>query len=73
MWSISAINRLKFSSPHILPTAEFVLQSDREKKTVIGWLPCHHTHVRYELLFRGGRIARIVDIRVNKKVSQKKS
>lgn len=71
MWSIVGIRRLKFSSQYVLPTAEFQLQSGTDKKTVLGWLPCHHGHVQYELLFRPGRIARIVDIHFDRKTPSK--
>ena len=63
-WQVSRILRLWQVYPHVLPPGKFVLVNPTgKKKTVSGWLPCHHGNVQYELAFKpNGDIARVLCI-----------
>jgi len=43
------INRTKNEYGELLPYCEFVLSKGRQKITVTGFLPCHHSNIGYEL------------------------
>jgi|TARA_B110000091_G_C13784379_1_gene462629 hypothetical protein len=62
LWQVSRILRLWQVYPHILPPGKFIIvDTDGHKKTVSGWLPCHHGNVQYELSFKkNGDIARVL-------------
>ena len=68
-WQVFRILRLWQLYPHILPPGKFVLvDDDGRKKTVSGWLPCHHGNVQYELSFKkNGGIARVLAMNMLRK------
>jgi len=68
-WQVSRILRLWQIYPHILPPGKFdIVNTDGHKKTVSGWLPCHHANVQYELSFKkNGDIARVLWMKMLRK------
>lgn len=63
LWHLESIKKIIFIYEHVLPTIQCVLSDGSTKRTVEGWLPCHHQDVQYELvLSTRGKIVSIVDM-----------
>lgn len=70
MYFIHKINEFKRDNgKHLLPTCEFVLTRGISRYTVIGFLPCHHSNVGYELELRKNKIFKIISMKHIKKKS----
>jgi len=65
-WCVSRVVRLVDIHLHILPFGEFVLVDEKKNKTrAIGWLPCHHANIAYELnMKKNGDIVSILGMRM---------
>lgn len=65
-WCVVKVVRLIDTHIHILPFCEFVLvDENKHKKNVIGWLPCHHGNVEYDLCMKkNGDIVSILNMRM---------
>tara|TARA_B110000208_G_scaffold156379_1_gene189695 strand:- start:155 stop:1705 length:1551 start_codon:yes stop_codon:yes gene_type:complete len=50
----------------LLPYCEFVLSRKSSKITVIGFLPCHHSNIGYELAIENNKIKYIISIKTIK-------
>tara|TARA_B110000208_G_scaffold134466_1_gene162669 strand:+ start:355 stop:1965 length:1611 start_codon:yes stop_codon:yes gene_type:complete len=77
MYFVYKINKfihwVKTKENKILPCCEFVLSQSAVKKTVIGFLPCHHSNIGYELNInetpKANYIKNIISIKTIKKKS----
>lgn len=51
MWFVHRILELVYPHKSVLPSVLCILRQGKEKRTVRGWLPCHHSNVGYTLVF----------------------
>lgn len=68
-WRVWRVRRLDEIHPQILPCGKFELENEhQQRQETMGWLPCHHGNVEYELVFKkNGDIAAIVGMRMLRK------
>ena len=52
LWFVHRIIKIKKEHHHVLPTVECILKAGKDKITAVGWLPCHHSNVRYTLTLK---------------------
>lgn len=50
MWFVHRILEMVYPHKSVLPTVHCILKSGKTKITAIGWLPCHHSNVGYNLV-----------------------
>jgi len=70
MWFVHRIVSIRKVFKHILPIVECVLKSGKNKITVVGWLPCHHSNVGYTLKHNNLVIQEIENIVCTRKKSR---
>ena len=71
MFFIHRIIEFKYDNgKNLLPTCVFLLSSGAKKFQVIGFLPCHHSNVGYELELQDNKIITIISIKLIKKKSE---
>lgn len=52
MWFVHRIVKILTKHKSLLPSVECILKSGKDKITVVGWLPCHHSDVGYTLTLK---------------------
>ena len=76
MWFVHRILELMYPHHSVLPTVRCILRQGKDKRTVTGWLPCHHSNVGYNLEFSQSRVNRqhyVIDAIIDMKCCRKKS
>jgi len=69
MWFVHRVIKIRQKHPHILPTVECILKYGKNKITVVGWLPCHHSNVGYTLVIDNNKIMAIENMVCTRKKS----
>ncbi len=76
MWFVHRILELVYPHKRVLPSVRCILKQGKEKITVMGWLPCHHSNVGYTLVFSKNKANRLhfnIDAITDIKCCRKKS